>query len=158
MPAGYWNGGRFAEVPARRYDPPMTNAISNALSGAFAAVRREEVASSNIANLRSRAAPKGSSDAQAADGTPLFRPGQAVESSTAAGGVTSRIAAIDPSSLQQFEPDAPDASAEGFVDRPNLDLGEQQVGQMIAQRSFEANLKVIQTASDMEKSLLDITS
>jgi flagellar basal-body rod protein FlgC len=136
----------------------MSNAISNALSGAFAAVRREEVAASNIANLRSRAAPKGSTESEAADGTPLFRPGQAVESSVATGGVSSRIAAIDPSSLQQFEPDAPDAGADGFVDRPNVDLGEQQVGQIVAQRAFEANLKVIQTASDMEKSLLDITS
>lgn len=136
----------------------MSGIISNALSGALAAVRREEVTASNIANLRSRAAPKDSTDTTAADGTPLFRAGQVVETSNAGGGVRATVTAIDPTSIQQFEPDAPDADDQGAVDRPNVDLVQQQANQLVAQRSFEANLKVIQTADELDKALLDIKS
>lgn len=136
----------------------MTGTISNALSGAFAAARREEVTASNIANLRSRAAPKTSTDTTAADGTPFFRPGQVVETSVQTGGVRASVVAVDPTSIQQFEPDAPDANAEGAVDRPNVDLGQSQANQIVAQRSFQANLKVIQAADELEKALLDIKS
>jgi flagellar basal-body rod protein FlgC len=136
----------------------MVNAINFALSGAVAATRREEVSASNIANLRSRAPAPGSAATEAADGTPLFRAGQVVESSVEAGGVRARVSAIDPTSIQQFEPDAPDANAQGVVDRPNVDLAREQTNQILAQRSFEANLKVVQAASDLEKALLDIKS
>jgi flagellar basal-body rod protein FlgC len=136
----------------------MTGAINNALSGAIAAARREEVVASNVANLRSRGAPRDSEATTAPDGTPLFRPGQVVEASNAGGGVRATVRAVDPTSIQQFEPDAPDANAEGVVDRPNVDLGQQQANQIIAQRSFEANLRVIQTADELEKALLDIKS
>jgi flagellar basal-body rod protein FlgC len=136
----------------------MVNAINFALSGAVAATRREEVAASNIANIRSRAPARGSEATQAEDGAPLFRAGQVVESSVEGGGVRARVTAIDPTSIQQFEPDAPDANAEGAVNRPNVDLAREQTNQILAQRSFEANLKVVQTASDLEKALLDITS
>lgn len=136
----------------------MTGAIYNALSGAVAAARREEVAASNIANLRSRGAPRNSDATTAADGTPLFRPGQVVETSNAGGGVRASVVAVDPTSIQQYDPDAPDANAAGVVDRPNVDLGDQQAQQIVAQRAFEANLKVVQTADDLLKSVLDIKS
>jgi flagellar basal-body rod protein FlgC len=136
----------------------MTGAISNALSGAVAAARREEVAASNIANLRSRGAPRDSDATTAADGTPLFRPGQVVETSNAGGGVRASVVAVDPTSIQQYDPDAPDANAAGVVDRPNVDLGDQQAQQIVAQRAFEANLKVVQTADDLLESVLDIKS
>lgn len=136
----------------------MTGAISNALSGLLAASRREEVTANNIANLRSRGAPRGSADATAEDGTPLFRPGQTVDSSVAGGGVRSTAVGIDPTSIQQYEPDSPDANEQGVVDRPNVDLGQQLTNQLVAQRAFEANLKVVRTADDLEKSLLDIKS
>jgi len=141
-----------------QYASVMTGIYSNALSGAFAAARREEVVASNIANLRSRGAPRGSEATTAPDGTPLFRPGQVVETSNAGGGVRATVVAVDPTSIQQFEPDAPDANAAGLVDRPNVDLGQQQTNQIIAQRSYEANLKVIQTAEELDKALLDIKS
>lgn len=113
---------------------------------------------SNVANLRSRAAPRNSTDTTAADGTPLFRPGQVVETSVQTGGVRASVVAVDPTSIQQFEPDAPDADAEGVVDRPNVDLAQQQANQIVAQRAFQANLKVIQTADELDKALLDIKS
>ncbi|MSP50403.1 MAG: flagellar biosynthesis protein FlgG [Alphaproteobacteria bacterium] len=136
----------------------MPGAISNALSGAVAAARREEVAASNIANLRSRGAPRNSTDTTAADGTPLFRPGQVAETSTLPGGVRATVVAVDPTSIQQFEPDSPDANAEGVVDRPNVDLAQEQSNQLRAQRAFEANLKVIRTADDLLKAVVDIKS
>ena len=42
------------------------------------------------------------------------------------------------------------------VELSNVDLGEETVVQIIAQRGFEANLQAIKTADDLLGSLLDI--
>jgi flagellar hook protein FlgE len=42
------------------------------------------------------------------------------------------------------------------VELSNVDLGEETVVQIIAQRGFEANLQTIKTADDLLGSLLDI--
>jgi flagellar hook protein FlgE len=41
------------------------------------------------------------------------------------------------------------------VELSNVDLGEEAVSQIIAQRGFEANLRTLQTADDMLGSILD---
>lgn len=38
----------------------------------------------------------------------------------------------------------------------NVDLGEETVSQIVAQRGFEANLRTLQTADNMLGSILDI--
>ena len=42
------------------------------------------------------------------------------------------------------------------VELSNVDLGEETVNQILAQRGFEANLKTIKTADDMLGTILDM--
>jgi flagellar basal-body rod protein FlgC len=46
------------------------------------------------------------------------------------------------------EPDNPLADAEGYVRRPDIDLGAQMAQMMMAQRAYQANLSVVDRARD----------
>jgi flagellar basal-body rod protein FlgC len=46
------------------------------------------------------------------------------------------------------EPDNPLADAEGYVRRPDIDLGSQMAQMMMAQRAYQANLAVVDRAKD----------
>jgi flagellar basal-body rod protein FlgC len=47
-----------------------------------------------------------------------------------------------------YEPDNPMADTEGYVRRPDIDLGSQMAQMMMAQRSYQANLAVVDRARD----------
>lgn len=47
-----------------------------------------------------------------------------------------------------YEPDNPLADAEGYVRRPDIDMGSQMAQLMMAQRSYQANLSVVDRAKD----------
>jgi flagellar basal-body rod protein FlgC len=47
-----------------------------------------------------------------------------------------------------YEPDSPLADTEGYVRRPDIDLGSQMAQLMMAQRSYQANLSVVDRARD----------
>lgn len=134
------------------------NAISSALSGALAAQRRIGTSASNVANLRSVAAPSVGGPTTDASGNPLFRPGRTADVSTGTGGVRSTGLLVDPSAVQEYDPSAPDADAEGLVNRPNVDLVQETAQQITGQRQFEANLATIRAADDLLKATLDIKS
>jgi flagellar basal-body rod protein FlgC len=46
------------------------------------------------------------------------------------------------------EPDNPLADAEGYVRKPDIDLGSQMAQMMMAQRAYQANLAVVDRARD----------
>ncbi|MFN8034897.1 MAG: flagellar basal body rod protein FlgC [Acidimicrobiia bacterium] len=48
-----------------------------------------------------------------------------------------------------YDPQNPLADAQGNVKRPDIDLGDQMVQMMVAQRAYQANLAVIDRARDM---------
>ena len=50
------------------------------------------------------------------------------------------------------------ANEKGLVAAPNVDVVEQTVEQIEAQRAFSANLSVIRTSDEMERSLLNISA
>jgi len=134
------------------------NAISSALSGALAGERRFENSASNVANLRSVAAPSVDGPATDNAGNPLFRPGRTVDVTAPTGGVTSNRLLVVPSAVQEYDPSAADADADGLVDRPNVDLVRETADRISAQRQFEANLATIRTADELLKATLDIKS
>lgn len=75
------------------------------------------------------------------------------------GGV--RVAKIvdDPSPLQVVHmPGHPNADANGNVTMPNVNVVEEMVDMMTANRSYEANLQALQTARQMFTSSLRIAS
>lgn len=75
------------------------------------------------------------------------------------GGV--RVAKIvdDPSPLQVIHmPGHPNADANGNVSMPNVNVVEEMVDMMTANRSYEANLQALQTARQMFTSSMRISS
>lgn len=136
----------------------ISNAISTALSGVLAGERRVGNSASNVANLRSVAAPSVNGPAADDAGNPLFRPGRTVDVSAPTGGVQSSRLLVDPSAVQEYDPSAPDADADGLVNRPNVDLVRETADRITGQRQFEANLATLRAADELLQSTLDIKS
>lgn len=55
-----------------------------------------------------------------------------------------------------FDPSHPDADREGYVSLPNVNLVEEMVQMLNANRSYEANAAVIRTSKDMAIRALEI--
>src|SRR3546814_12979861 len=108
----------------------IPHACSSALSGGHAGERRLANSASNGANLRSAAAASVDGPSTDAEGNPLFRAGRMVDQPGADGGVRSTRLLADPTSVQQYDPSAPDADADGLVNRPNVDLARETVDQI----------------------------
>ncbi|WP_242915369.1 flagellar basal body rod protein FlgC [Brevundimonas pishanensis] len=56
----------------------------------------------------------------------------------------------------EYDPSHPAANADGYVRRPNVDTLVEAMDMREAQRAYEANLNVIETARVMESRTLDI--
>jgi|SRR6516165_3503150 flagellar basal-body rod protein FlgC len=124
----------------------MNAAFAIAKSGMQAASLRLDVSASNVANM--------SSDGPLPDATnaTAFPPDQ-VE---VAGGTAAQASNVSPSYVPAYDPGAPYADKNGMVAAPNVDLTNEVVQQMTAAYEFAANARVLQTASQMMKTLLDI--
>jgi flagellar basal-body rod protein FlgC len=127
--------------------------LRTALSGMLAAMRRTEAAASNTANAGSlsRLVPK-EGDA------PAFQPLLVSQSAQTGGGVKVEFRPVDPATLAAPAGNSPLADENGLVGLPNIDLGQQRVDALSAQRAFEASLKVVQAADEMQDTALDIKS
>jgi flagellar basal-body rod protein FlgC len=55
-----------------------------------------------------------------------------------------------------YEPDNPLADAQGMVRRPDIDLGDQMTQLIQAQRGYQANLAVVQRATEAYSTALQI--
>jgi flagellar basal-body rod protein FlgC len=55
-----------------------------------------------------------------------------------------------------YDPNHPDADDEGLVEMPNVNVVEEMVNMMTAQRSFEANVQAFQTLRDMSQRAIDL--
>lgn len=70
-----------------------------------------------------------------------------------------RVVALreDPSPLRmEYDPDHPDANAEGYVAYPNVNIVTEMVDMISATRAYEANVAVIQSAKSMATKALEI--
>ena len=56
----------------------------------------------------------------------------------------------------QYEPGHPSADASGYVKMPNVDPLVEALDMREAQRAYEANLNVIETARNMDMRTLDL--
>lgn len=118
----------------------MDAAFHNAVSGMRAAGRRLEVSAANTVNARSES----------------HTPMRTIQSALPGGGTRAGTAEAAPATVPSFEPQHPGADANGVVQRPNVTLEEERVEQILAQRAFEANLRTVQTADRMTRTVLDI--
>ena len=58
----------------------------------------------------------------------------------------------------EYDPNHPDADADGYVRRPNIDIVHEMVDMITATRAYEANVTCINSAKDITNAALNISS
>jgi flagellar basal-body rod protein FlgC len=83
---------------------------------------------------------------------------KANEYGTGEGGVRTAQAAFggDPNGRVVYEPDHPLANEDGYVRYPDVDLGDQMVQLLMAQRGYQANLAVVERATSAYQAALQL--
>lgn len=136
----------------------MSSAITIGLSGMQAATARLNAAASNIAN----AGTTGSLPGSGSSGPAAYQPIDAVQKDIGTGsgpaGVSTSYAPRSNGVSAVYDPESPNADAEGMIGAPNVDLASELVSSLVAKYDFMASASVVKVAGDMQKSLLDKTA
>lgn len=127
-------------------------AMAIAASALKAQQARMRVIAENIANADSVASTAG--------GDPYRRQAPVFQPTTLSGGVTgvamTKVEADQTPFRTEYNPSNPAADAKGYVKLPNVDPLTEALDMREAQRAYEANLNVIETARSMQSRTLDI--
>jgi len=132
--------------------PPSAAAMAVAASALKAQQARMRIISENIANANSTSPVKGGDPYRRQ--VPIFQPhklGDGVE-----GVRMSRVEQDRRDFKMEYEPGHPAADARGYVKMPNVDPLIESLDMRAAQRAYEANLNVIETARSMQMRTLDV--
>lgn len=115
----------------------MVSAVQAALSGLQAYQTRLANTANNVANVNT-------------DG---FKKSRVLLAEQLPQGVAASVERVETpgAQVQQQTPEGYD-----FVELSNVDLGEEMTEQMISRHAFSANLKTLQTADEMTRSIIDI--
>lgn len=132
----------------------MSSILFTSLSSLITQGKRLQISAHNVANMSSVGYVRNP------DGTDNegFIPKRMEQITQPHGGVRGRVVAIDPASVPVYRPGHSAADAEGFVPRPNVNLEEEFVTQIIARRAYQASLKMIATEDDRLRVLNDIVT
>ena len=128
----------------------MFNALSNALSGLAASSQKVNVAASNIANISTSGA------LSEENGSLPYQTRLTTQTALQSGGVRSDTTIKNPGFVPAFDPDSPFADEDGLIGVPNTDLSEEIVNLKLAEISYKANIKTIETVSELNDELLSI--
>jgi flagellar basal-body rod protein FlgC len=131
--------------------PPRNSAMAVAASALRAQQSRMRIIAENIANAESTAETSG--------GAPYRRQIPVFEARNVDGATGVALAEVRPDQSDfrmDYDPSHPAANADGYVMRPNVDTLVEAMDMREAQRAYEANLNVIETARSMESRTLDI--
>ena len=112
---------------------------------------RMRIIAENLANADSTARTRG--------GDPYRRQTPVFTSAPVDGATGVKLAQVVPDTTdftQEFDPSNPAADANGYVKRPNVNPLIETMDMREAQRAYEANLNVIETARAMTEKTLDI--
>ncbi|WP_304168489.1 flagellar basal body rod protein FlgC [Phenylobacterium aquaticum] len=112
---------------------------------------RMRVIAENLANANSTS--------KTAGGDPYRRQVPVFEPTKVDGGQGVRLSKIAPDTSEfksEYEPGNPSANAQGYVKMPNVDPLIEALDMKEAQRAYEANLNVIETARAMDMRTLDL--
>ena len=131
--------------------PPRNSAMAVAASALKAQQSRMRVIAENIANAESTATTAGGQPYRRQ--LPVF---QAREIDGATGVALAQVRPDMSDFRTEYDPSHPAANAEGYVTRPNVDTLIEAMDMREAQRAYEANLNVIETARAMETRTLDL--
>ena len=116
------------------------NAIGVAASGVTVARKWLDAVSDNIANI--------DNVSRTSDKAFQARYVIAQEAQDGNGAQVGGLAYGSAEGQLSYEPDSPLADTEGYVRRPDIDLGSQMAQMIMAQRSYQANLSVVDRARD----------
>ncbi|MGW8706031.1 flagellar basal body rod protein FlgC [Brevundimonas sp. NPDC055814] len=130
---------------------PRNTAMAVASTALKAQQSRMRIIAENIANAESTANVAGGQPYRRQ--TPVF---QARNVDGATGVVLAEVRPDQSDFRMDYDPSHPAANAEGYVQRPNVDTLVEAMDMREAQRAYEANLNVIETARNMESRTLDI--
>ncbi len=131
--------------------PPRNPAMAVAAGALKAQQSRMRIIAENIANAQSTATTAGGQPYRRQ--VPVF---QARDLDGATGVVLAEVRPDQSDFRRDYDPSHPAADAEGYVLRPNVDTLVEAMDMREAQRAYEANLNVIETARAMETRTLDI--
>lgn len=135
--------GAWPPRPVRSLLKPL--GISGAGMGAMS--KALDVISQNISNAETTRTPEGGP----------YQRKVVVFSKDAGGGVKpSEVVQDTRPGSEDYDPGHPDADANGFVKRSNVDINTEIVDLMIARRVHEANATVFQSAKAMLRRAIDI--
>lgn len=133
----------------------VRNTAATAQAIAASALRAQQgrmrIIAENLANANSTSKTKG--------GDPYRRQEPVFQPTPVAGGMGVKMARVQPDSSAfklQYDPGNPSADATGYVKLPNVDPLIEALDMRDAQRAYEANLNVIDTARTMEMHTLDL--
>jgi len=134
-------------------DPVSPTGVSQAIavSALRAQQARMRIIAENLANANSTSRTAGGDPYRRQE--PIFQP------SKVAGGTGVKMSrtAPDPTAFKSdYEPGNPSADAQGYVKTPNVDPLIEAMDMREAQRAYEANLNVIETARAMDQRTLDL--
>ena len=123
------------------------NAI--AASGMAAQRLRVQLIAGNIANSETTRTPEGGPFRRKDAVFQVAPLGQTSDGMPLAGVQVSRVVASEEPFITKFDPNHPDANAEGVVQYPNIDPTQEMVNLTEATRAFDANVSVLRAARNM---------
>jgi flagellar basal-body rod protein FlgC len=126
-------------------------AMMVAASGMRAQQARMRIIAENLANANSTS--------RVAGGEPYRRQVPIFEPKAVGGGEGVSMSRVEPDRKAfrtTYDPGHPAANAEGYVSLPNVDSLIEALDMKEAQRAYEANLNVIETARSMEMRTLEL--
>ena len=142
------------------------NSLRIGLSGLTAQRLRLDLISNNIANAQTTRTENGTPFQRQdviflAEGQNDFRPQLAkarrLQEVNVQGGVqTSEIFTDQTEGARVYDPNHPDADADGYVTYPNVDIVVEMTNMLSATRSYEANLASVEASKRMALKALEI--
>ncbi len=131
----------------------INNALSIAASGIRAQTARMKIIAENIANANSTSTFAGGNPYQRQ--IPTF--GQVLDRETGIKHVKMTKAALDNSEFKlKYDPTHPGADQNGMVKMPNVNSLLEAMDMREAQRAYEANLNIIESARSMMVKTIDL--
>jgi len=124
------------------------NAIGVAASGVTVARKWLDAVSDNIANI--------DNVSRTSDKAFQARYVIAQEAQDGNGAQVGGLAYGSAEGQLSYEPDSPLADTEGYVRRPDIDLGGQMAQMMMAQRAYQANLSVVTRAQESYQAAIQL--
>ena len=143
----------------------LITALGASASGLTAQRVRMDAVSGNIANIDTTRTPNGSGPyrrhivrfASADQGAPFAAIAQRFTGQASTGVVLTSVETDTTSPTRlQYEPSHPDANADGYVELPNVDLVTEMTDLASANRSYQANVTVLNAVKQMALRALDI--